>query len=41
MRTRLLVAGLLVLGICGDVSSVGAQRGPADVSELPVRRVIL
>ena len=38
MRSRLLVVGLLVLG----VSAVDAQRAPApDTTDLPVRRVIL
>jgi len=37
MRTRLLVVGWPSLGTTG----IDAQRGPAAVSELTVRRVIL
>src|SRR5579859_6084388 len=37
MRTRLLVVALAILG----TTAIDAQRGPAAVPELPVRRVIL
>jgi hypothetical protein len=37
VRARLLIAGLVVLAVSG----AEAQRGPGDVSPLPVRRVIL
>jgi hypothetical protein len=40
VRARLLVAGLFVLGIA-TVDAQRAQPGSADVSEMPVRRVVL